>query len=87
VEIGPSEVLRRQPRHPYAQGLVSCLLDPRGRQGGLRGIPGQPPDPAHLPGGCHFHPRCPEVMERCRVERPALVPLGAAHLAECHLCS
>jgi peptide/nickel transport system ATP-binding protein len=87
VELGPSEVLRHSPRHPYTQGLVSCLLDPRGGQGGLRGIPGQPPDPAHLPGGCHFHPRCPEVLDRCRHERPPLVPLGPTHLAECHLCS
>jgi peptide/nickel transport system ATP-binding protein len=87
VEIGPSEVLRQTPRHPYTQGLVSCLLDPRGGQSGLRGIPGQPPDPAQLPGGCHFHPRCPSVLDRCRQERPHLVPLGPAHLAECHLCT
>jgi peptide/nickel transport system ATP-binding protein len=87
VEIGPSEVLRRAPRHPYTQGLVSCLLDPRGKPGGLRGIPGLPPDPAQLPDGCHFHPRCPSVMERCRHERPRLVPLGTDHQAECHLCS
>jgi peptide/nickel transport system ATP-binding protein len=86
VEVGPSDVLRRSPRHPYTQGLVSCLLDPRGRQGDLRGISGQPPDPAHLPEGCHFHPRCPAVIERCHHERPRLVPVGAAHLAECHLC-
>ena len=87
MELGPSEVLRRAPRHPYTQGLVSCLLDPRGGQGGLRGIPGQPPDPAQLPGGCHFHPRCPSVLDHCRHQRPPLVPLGAAHLVECHLCS
>jgi peptide/nickel transport system ATP-binding protein len=86
VELGPSEVLRNTPRHPYTQGLVSCLLDPRGGQSALRGIPGQPPDPAHLPDGCHFHPRCPSALDRCRTERPQLVPLGGAHLAECHLC-
>ena len=87
VETAPSAVLRTAPRHPYTQGLVSCLLDPRGKQIGLRGIPGQPPDPAQLPTGCHFHPRCPSVMERCRHQRPALVQLGDAHQAECHLCS
>jgi peptide/nickel transport system ATP-binding protein len=87
VETAPSAVLRTAPRHPYTQGLVSCLLDPRGKQIGLRGIPGQPPDPAQLPTGCHFHPRCPAVMERCRHQRPALVQLGDAHQAECHLCS
>jgi peptide/nickel transport system ATP-binding protein len=87
METAPSQVLRNTPRHPYTQGLVSCLLDPRGTPGGLRGIPGQAPDPAQLPGGCHFHPRCPLVVERCRHQRPSLVPLGPAHLAECHLCS
>lgn len=87
VETAPSAVLRTSPRHPYTQGLVSCLLDPRGKRTDLRGIPGQAPDPAHLPAGCHFHPRCPSVMERCRHQRPALVTLGPAHRAECHLCS
>jgi peptide/nickel transport system ATP-binding protein len=87
VETAPSQELRHNPRHPYTQGLVSCLLDPRGQPGTLRGIPGQPPDPAQLPAGCHFHPRCPAVLERCRHQRPVLVSLGGAHQAECHLCS
>jgi peptide/nickel transport system ATP-binding protein len=86
VECGPSATLRTAPRHPYTQGLVRCLLDPRAPRPDLRGITGQAPDPAQLPAGCHFHPRCPSVMDRCRHERPALISLGSAHSAACHLC-
>jgi peptide/nickel transport system ATP-binding protein len=87
VECAPSADLRANPRHPYTQGLVRCLLDPRGRRADLQGIPGQAPDPAQLPSGCHFHPRCPSVIDRCRAERPALRPLGPAHEGACHLCA
>jgi peptide/nickel transport system ATP-binding protein len=87
VETAPSAVLRTGARHPYTQGLVSCLLDPRATSGLLRGIAGQAPDPAQLPAGCHFHPRCPYVMERCHSERPTLISLGPQHAAACHLCS
>jgi peptide/nickel transport system ATP-binding protein len=86
VETAPSAALRANAQHPYTQGLVRCLLDPRGRPGLLKGIAGQPPDPAQLPPGCHFHPRCPAVMDRCRLERPVLRPLGAEHEGACHLC-
>jgi oligopeptide/dipeptide ABC transporter ATP-binding protein len=48
-------------------------------------IEGQPPDLADLPPGCSFAPRCPAVMERCRVEEPPALALGADHLARCWL--
>jgi peptide/nickel transport system ATP-binding protein len=86
VETAPVAVLAAGPRHPYTQGLMSCLLHPRGQRTGLTGIAGQAPDPAHPPGGCHFHPRCPSVMDRCRTDRPALVRLGGDHQGACHLC-
>jgi oligopeptide/dipeptide ABC transporter ATP-binding protein len=56
----------------------------RGR-GHLRTIPGRPPEPGRLPGGCVFHPRCPEVMAHCRVEEPGAYRIGARHLANCFL--
>jgi peptide/nickel transport system ATP-binding protein len=86
VETAPSATLATGARHPYTQGLLNCLLDPRAPTADRHGIPGQPPDPAQLPDGCHFHPRCPAVLERCRHERPALVTLGPRHQVACHLC-
>jgi peptide/nickel transport system ATP-binding protein len=86
VETAPSATLATGARHPYTQGLVSCLLDPRAPTALRHGIAGQPPDPAQLPGGCHFHPRCPSVLERCPHQRPQLVALGPQHQAACHLC-
>ena len=55
------------------------------RPGRLTAIEGQPPDLADLPPGCSFAPRCPAVMERCRVEEPPALAVGADHLARCWL--
>jgi len=52
----------------------------------LRPIPGSPPSLLDPPGGCPFHPRCTfsRGRERCRVERPLLIPVGPAHTSACH---
>ena len=42
-------------------------------------------EPDHPPAGCRFHTRCPYVFDRCRIEEPALRPVGEGHLAACHL--
>lgn len=59
------------PEHPYTQGLLASLprLD-ADRRARLTPIPGTPPDISALPSGCHFHPRCPHVFDRCRAEIP-----------------
>ncbi|MEO6880895.1 MAG: ABC transporter ATP-binding protein [Mycobacteriaceae bacterium] len=59
--------------HPYTEGLLASLPQP-GDTRGQRLIPieGTPPSLINLPGGCPFHPRCPYVMDRCRVEDPVL---------------
>jgi oligopeptide/dipeptide ABC transporter ATP-binding protein len=85
VEVAPAETLRASPSHPYTRALLACTLDPRRPRGELRGIAGAPPDPARLPRGCAYHPRCPAVLERCREERPLLVRVGAARERACHL--
>jgi peptide/nickel transport system ATP-binding protein len=87
VECAPSAALRASPGHPYTQGLLACFIDPRRPPTEVHAIPGAPPDPAHLPPGCAFHPRCPAVLDRCRHQRPALVRLGPTHDCACHLHS
>ena len=84
VEAASVASVFRAPAHPYTRGLIDCLprLDGNGRLGAIAGtMPGL----AALPAGCRFHPRCPIAEPRCGVETPALRPLGAGHLAACHL--
>jgi oligopeptide/dipeptide ABC transporter ATP-binding protein len=69
VEMQSVRGLFYDPRHPYTRALLDSI--PKlGVREPLYGIPGQPPDLADLPGGCSFHPRCAQVMDRCRTEEP-----------------
>jgi peptide/nickel transport system ATP-binding protein len=73
--------------HPYTEGLLLSLPAYGGERERLRPITGQPPSLITLPPGCPFHPRCPYVMDRCRVEVPPLAAVGnsATHLSACWL--
>jgi oligopeptide/dipeptide ABC transporter ATP-binding protein len=87
VESGPVGRIYNAPAHPYTRALLESiprLGDSRKR---LTAIDGQPPDPIALPGGCAFHPRCPKVMERCRVEAPPELRVAASHTSRCWLSS
>jgi peptide/nickel transport system ATP-binding protein len=86
VETLPAVALGNA-RHPYTRALLGCVLDARAPQPPRAGIGGAPPSLASLPAGCVFHPRCPEVMERCRSSRPHSLPLAPDHQAACHLCA
>jgi oligopeptide/dipeptide ABC transporter ATP-binding protein len=86
VEIGPRDALHRAPRHPYTQVLLSAVpvADPTLRR--ERIVPkGEVASPLAVPAGCRFHPRCPFVFDRCRVEHPLLRKVGTGHEAACHL--
>jgi len=48
-------------------------------------VEGETPTTLHPPPGCHFHPRCPHAMARCREEIPALREVAAGHQSACHL--
>ena len=85
VEMGEVHQIFRAPQHPYTQGLLACtprLADPATAV--LQTIPGQPPNLQRLPSGCAYHPRCPYVLERCRSERPLLLPHVHNGLKACH---
>ena len=86
VETAPAGDLFRDPQHPYSKGLLLSMprLDEKVSTE-LVTIPGQPPNLQALPRGCVFADRCPYVFERCRVERPHLVPYGPLHAKACHL--
>ena len=83
VELAPKAELFAAPRHPYTHMLLAAVLDLRSRERERAPVLGEVPDPLTPPTGCAFHPRCPHANERCRVERPALLPSGVVQVA-CH---
>lgn len=76
VETAPVETLFAAPAHPYTRGLMNSLPSDNPERA-LEPIPGVVPNPAYLPAGCAFHPRCKEVMPRCRTDIPILSPVSA----------
>jgi peptide/nickel transport system ATP-binding protein len=86
VERASARELYEAPRHPYSLGLLNSFPPMHGERTELTGIPGSPPDLAHLPTGCSFHPRCPYAMERCTDESPPLVEIkGSDRSVACWL--
>ncbi len=84
VEVAPIRDIITRPRHPYTKALISSLPSLE-RKAPMTGIPGLAPLLRALPPGCAFHPRCPEAVERCTVEKPAVRPMGPDATAACHL--
>ena len=70
--------------HPYTAGLFASIPNIRDEKPRLHPIPGLMPDPANLPSGCRFHPRCPRCMEICRSSSPGVYTDGR-HQIRCHL--
>ncbi|MFE0318100.1 ABC transporter ATP-binding protein [Streptomyces albogriseolus] len=85
VEEGPAAQVHEDARHPYARALSDAfprIGDPSSRRA-PRGLPGDPPDPSALPGGCTFHPRCPVALDSCAVDDQPLREVGRAWRAAC----
>jgi oligopeptide/dipeptide ABC transporter ATP-binding protein len=86
VEQAGVRELFNAPRHPYTAALMGSM--PKlGSKEPLYAIPGQPPNLASLPSGCHFHPRCPRAIERCAREAPPEVVLANGNVATCWLAN
>ena len=85
VESGPVREIFSAPKHPYTRALVESIPRLADSNGRLTAIEGQPPDPAALPEGCAFHPRCPVRLEKCATERPRDTIVGAGHRTACWL--
>jgi len=84
VEIGPVQQVIHDPQHPYTTGLMGSIPAVGQEVHRLPQIEGSMPRLNAIPAGCAFNPRCPRVFDRCRVERPALLPANRT-LAACWL--
>ena len=86
VEFGSLEHIFDETAHPYTKGLFHSLpsLDRKERR--LKPIAGLMPDPARLPEGCKFHPRCPFAEERCRTVNPKAAEISPGHFVKCLRC-
>ena len=85
VEVAPTGELFRRPNHPYAQALIAEVPRIDSRRKVFVAVQGEIPSPLDPPTGCHFHPRCPNAHDRCRVEFPLLKQVAPGHWAACHL--
>ena len=85
VEFGPVRQIFDQPSHPYTRALLESIPRLTDTDARLTAIEGQPPDPASLPSGCAFHPRCLKALDRCRVEAPPSYVVGPQQTAACWL--
>ncbi len=86
VEEGPAKELFADPRHPYSAALSAAFptIGDSASRLAPRGLPGDPPDPARLPDGCPFHPRCPDAADSCGSgTEPVLRPVGTGRVAAC----
>jgi peptide/nickel transport system ATP-binding protein len=85
MEMGSTEIITRNPQHPYTRGLLAALPESGKGRRRLNQIPGVMPSLMEIPPGCPFSDRCSECEEVCRREVPLLTPKHSGCLAACHL--
>jgi len=85
VELAAADDLFVAPNHPYTQALLAEVPRLETKKRAFAALKGELPSPLHPPSGCHFHPRCPFVFNRCRTERPLLKPVAPGRRSACHL--
>jgi len=85
VESGPTTQMFEAPNHPYTQALLAEVGKVEPRKRAFVPVRGEIPSPLDPPPGCHFHPRCPHVMPKCRVDVPPLVEISPGRRSACWL--
>jgi oligopeptide/dipeptide ABC transporter ATP-binding protein len=84
VEIGETEEVVANPKHPYTKALISVIPvpDPLSKREHVI-LKGETPNPVDIPSGCRFHPRCPEAIDACKETDPEDVYIRGDHYAAC----
>jgi oligopeptide transport system ATP-binding protein len=86
AEMGETEQLFAEPKHPYTQALLSAVPSVKRRKTQSRMVlSGDVPTPFNPPVGCRFNTRCPMVMDKCREVEPTWQDTGNGHFIACHL--
>ncbi|MEM1814158.1 MAG: ATP-binding cassette domain-containing protein [Thermoplasmatales archaeon] len=85
VETATTEELFKNPKHPYTIGLLQSIPRVDDPNKVLKSISGNVPNLINPPSGCRFHPRCPFVFDRCKVEKPETLEVSPGHTVACHL--
>ncbi|MCJ7626528.1 MAG: ABC transporter ATP-binding protein [Anaerolineaceae bacterium] len=83
MEMTDTVALFKNPHHPYTIGLMNSIPSSKRAQEELVPIPGMPPNMAHIPPGCPFHPRCAFATDECMVGDLALRTVGPNQLSAC----
>jgi peptide/nickel transport system ATP-binding protein len=83
AELSEADELFARPKHPYTRMLLDAIPDLQMSGKARTPVAGEVPNPLNPPSGCAFHPRCPHANERCRTERPNVLPHGTS-LVACH---
>jgi len=84
VEYGTLEQIYNNTQHPYTLGLFGSIPDLDSDEERLKPIPGLMPDPANLPEGCNFAPRCTHKCDRCEKSSPHTIEVEPGHFVKCY---
>ncbi|WP_436932177.1 ABC transporter ATP-binding protein [Halosimplex halobium] len=83
AEVGPSDQLVRDSSHPYTRALLKAVPNLDAPLETMQPIEGTAPNPAHVPDGCHYAPRCPLSDQRCHEEKPEWYDAGPDQRSAC----
>jgi peptide/nickel transport system ATP-binding protein len=85
VESGPADEIFAEPNHPYTRALIAGIGSVQPKKRTFVPVHGEIPSPLAPPTGCHFHPRCPHAMPRCRQQAPQLEQIAQGRYSACFL--